>query len=111
MICGRSNLIPEFHIFYFRHIIPDDGPWSSILTRDFWGGELNEYSHQSYRPLTTVTLKLESVVFGSGFSIGRHLINLALHWAVCVQFYQLSASRILALVFATHPILSEAVIR
>ena len=73
-------------------------------------------SHKSYRPLTTFTYRLNVLVSGLD-PFGFHLVDLVLHAVTCVVFH--AAAELVthdsmvsfgaALLFATHPIHTEAV--
>ena len=111
--------------FYFRQAILSNsdvtssswGSWLDIWTHDFWGTPLTHTgSHKSYRPLTTLTFKLNWIITGP-FSTGFHIVNIFLHCLATGLFYQLSRSLLkdqLAILFSTcmfssHPIHTEAV--
>lgn len=54
-----------------------------ILIDDFWGAPLtNANSHKSYRPLTTLTYRLNYAVH-SFDPLGYHLVNVLLHATMC----------------------------
>ncbi|WKX97869.1 hypothetical protein Q1695_013509 [Nippostrongylus brasiliensis] len=88
-------------------------------TLDFWGNRLGRGSHKSYRPLTTLTFRLNAAVFGMKPS-SFHVTNVLLHaMASCLLFAFGQRFRLLALnteaglfsslLFAVHPIHCEAV--
>ncbi|XP_015608996.1 transmembrane and TPR repeat-containing protein CG4341 [Cephus cinctus] len=93
-------------------------PWSRLLEDDFWGTPLRERgSHGSYRPLCVATFRLNHLLGGLD-PRGYHLVNVALH-AACAGLVVRAARKILpgqnlaqaiaGLLFAVHPIHSEAV--
>ncbi|XP_012271235.1 transmembrane and TPR repeat-containing protein CG4341 isoform X2 [Orussus abietinus] len=94
-------------------------PWRRLLEDDFWGTPLRERgSHGSYRPLCVATFRLNHL-FGGFDPLGYHAVNVALH-AICSGLVAGLARRVLpsgdklahavaALLFAVHPIHSEAV--
>uniref|UniRef100_A0A131XZU2 dolichyl-phosphate-mannose--protein mannosyltransferase n=2 Tax=Ixodes ricinus TaxID=34613 RepID=A0A131XZU2_IXORI len=95
-------------------------PLSRLLEDDFWGTRLlAPSSHKSYRPLTTLTFKLNCLVAGGLSAPQFHLVNLALHAAVSLLclgalFPVLlqgapRASLLCALLFAVHPVHTENV--
>ncbi|VVC91724.1 unnamed protein product [Leptidea sinapis] len=75
----------------------------------------NEQSHKSYRPLTVLTFRWNYAVHGLQ-PAGYHLVNLLLHalvsllyYRVCAMFLPEFASFVAAMLFAVHPIHTEAV--
>ena len=62
-------------------------PWHEALTRDFWGKEMaHPASHKSYRPITSLTLRLNMVLSlmdgtagGPDHTYYFHLVNVVLH--------------------------------
>ncbi|XP_039745699.1 protein O-mannosyl-transferase Tmtc3 [Pararge aegeria] len=91
-------------------------PISNIFLNDFWGTPIHkEQSHKSYRPLTVLTFRWNYAVHGLQ-PAGYHLVNLLLHalvsllyYRVCAMFLPEFASFVAAILFAVHPIHSEAV--
>lgn len=76
---------------------------------------LQERSHKSYRPLTVLTFRL-NYLFSELRAASYHLLNLVLHTIVCVLFLRVcrlfldkTSSLVAALLFAVHPIHTEAV--
>ena len=110
-------------LFFFRPavvsnpLVTGSAPLSSLLTSDFWGVPLlHTGSHKSYRPLTSLSFKLDWLLApASPFQF--HLTNLLLHALVTHLFHTLllsllpssSTALTAALLFATHPIHTEAV--
>ena len=100
-------------------LVTGSAPLSSLITSDFWGVPLSHTgSHKSYRPLTSLSFKLDWLLApGSPFQF--HLTNLLLHALVTHLFHTLLLSLSLpsssstaltaALLFAAHPIHTEAV--
>ncbi|XP_058804463.1 protein O-mannosyl-transferase TMTC1-like [Phymastichus coffea] len=93
-------------------------PWTRLLENDFWGTPLREPgSHQSYRPLCVATYRL-NYLLGGLEPLGYHLVNVLLH-ASCTALVVRIARKVLpgerlahaiaGLLFAVHPIHSEAV--
>ncbi|XP_030844107.1 protein O-mannosyl-transferase TMTC3-like [Strongylocentrotus purpuratus] len=94
-------------------------PNSSIFNlffNDFWGTPMHEAeSHKSYRPLCVLTFRL-NYALGELNPWGYHLLNVVLHWAVCVLFLK-AAKKIIdeessvnaSLLFAVHAVHTEAV--
>ncbi|XP_063635833.1 protein O-mannosyl-transferase Tmtc3 isoform X1 [Cydia splendana] len=91
-------------------------PISNIFLNDFWGTPIHkEQSHKSYRPLTVLTFRWNYAVHGL-HPAGYHLVNLLLHalvsllyYKVCAMFLPEFASFVAAMLFAVHPIHTEAV--
>nr|XP_042896354.1 protein O-mannosyl-transferase Tmtc3 isoform X2 [Parasteatoda tepidariorum] len=91
-------------------------PLINIFKNDFWGTPIKkEYSHKSYRPLTVLTFRLNYAVHGLQ-AFGYHLVNIILHAFVCILFHRMclyflssTSSIISSLLFAVHPIHTEAV--
>ncbi|XP_051546267.1 protein O-mannosyl-transferase TMTC3-like [Myxocyprinus asiaticus] len=91
-------------------------PLKNLFLNDFWGTPMSEErSHKSYRPLTVLTFRL-NYLFSELSSSSYHLLNVLLHAVVCVLFLHFcrllldrSTSLIAALLFAVHPIHTEAV--
>ena len=92
-------------------------PWLNLLQNDFWGTPMHvEGSHKSYRPLTVATFRLNYMLHELQ-PLGYHLVNVLLHSAVCylyvllcgVVFSEVWPALIAGLLFAVHPIHTEAV--
>uniref|UniRef100_A0A8C5HNG2 dolichyl-phosphate-mannose--protein mannosyltransferase n=1 Tax=Gouania willdenowi TaxID=441366 RepID=A0A8C5HNG2_GOUWI len=90
----------------------------TIFTNDFWGKKMaDNTSHKSYRPLCILTFKL-NILLGGMTPLYFHLVNVSLHCAVtcllmhmckhCV-FNNPHLAFITALLFAVHPVHTEAV--
>ena len=91
--------------------------WSNLLRNDFWGVAMDDKdSHKSYRPLTVATFRLNYMLHELE-PLGYHLVNVLLHSAVCylyvllcgVVFSEVWPALIAGLLFAVHPIHTEAV--
>ncbi len=94
-----------------------DSPWSNLLWNDFWGTPMSsDASHGSYRPLCVATFRLNYLLHELQ-PMGYHLVNVLLHSAVCFLYVQLCGvvfgeawpALIAGLLFAVHPIHTEAV--
>lgn len=91
-------------------------PLRNLFLNDFWGTPMaEERSHKSYRPLTVLTFRL-NYLFSELSSASYHLLNVGLHSVVCVLFLRFcrlfldkTSSLVAALLFAVHPIHTEAV--
>uniref|UniRef100_A0A2K6EJ60 dolichyl-phosphate-mannose--protein mannosyltransferase n=1 Tax=Propithecus coquereli TaxID=379532 RepID=A0A2K6EJ60_PROCO len=99
-----------------QDLLPET-PWTHIFYNDFWGTLLTHSgSHKSYRPLCTLSFRLNHAIGGLN-PWSYHLVNVLLHAAVTGLFT--SFSKILlgdgywtfmaGLMFASHPIHTEAV--
>ena len=91
--------------------------WVNLLYNDYWGQPMDyQYSHKSYRPLTVATFRLNYMLHELQ-PLGYHLVNVLLHSAVCylyvllcgVVFREVWPALIAGLLFAVHPIHTEAV--
>ncbi|KAM3926144.1 protein O-mannosyl-transferase TMTC3 [Leptodactylus fuscus] len=91
-------------------------PIKKLFQNDFWGTPMSEErSHKSYRPLTVLTFRL-NYLFSELNAVSYHLLNLILHAVVCVIFLKVCklfldnrTSMVAALLYAVHPIHTEAV--
>lgn len=91
-------------------------PVRNLFLNDFWGTPMaEERSHKSYRPLTVLTFRL-NYLFSELSAASYHLLNVVLHAVVCVLFLRVcrsfldkTSSLVAALLFAVHPIHTEAV--
>ena len=64
-----------------------------MLTNDFWGTPLSHSgSHKSYRPLCSLTFKLNTIWSGLN-PYGFHLVNILLHCIATYLFTQLAKSQ------------------
>ena len=60
-----------------------DAAWASLSSTDFWGQRLTlATSHKSWRPLTTLTYRLDNKLHGLE-PRGYHLSNLVVHALAC----------------------------
>ncbi|XP_069484632.1 protein O-mannosyl-transferase TMTC1 [Ambystoma mexicanum] len=93
-------------------------PLRSIFSNDFWGKDMAENSsHKSYRPLCTLSFRLNVMLSGMD-PFYFHAVNVILHCVVTSMlmytcdkavFKDRWAAFATALVFAVHPIHTEAV--
>ena len=100
-----------------KDLRPELRSWWDLLKHDFWGATLtHKESHKSYRPLTVATFRLNYMLHGLE-PLGYHLVNVLLHSGVCylyvllcgVVFSEVWPALIAGLLFAVHPIHTEAV--
>ena len=91
--------------------------WLGLLSNDFWGTPMDDPdSHKSYRPLTVATFRLNYLLHELE-PMGYHLVNVALHSVVCYLYVQLCGlvfaelwpALVAGLLFAVHPVHTEAV--
>lgn len=120
------DLITFFPLFFYlfnsraiktnQDLLPET-PWTHIFYNDFWGTLLTHSgSHKSYRPLCTLSFRINHA-FGGMDPWGYHLVNVLLHAAVTGFFTNFSRilfgdgywSLVAGLLFASHPIHTEAV--
>lgn len=90
----------------------------SVFSNDFWGKRMaDNTSHKSYRPLCILSFKL-NVWLGGMTPLYFHVVNVLLHTAVCCLllvtcercvFSQSRPAFLAALLFAVHPVHTEAV--
>ncbi|XP_045764022.1 protein O-mannosyl-transferase TMTC1-like [Maniola jurtina] len=93
-------------------------PVLNIFKNDFWGTPMSDTgSHKSYRPLTTLTFRLNYALCGLS-AWWWHACNVALHAACCALVARAGAvvarlqrpfAALAALLFAVHPVHTEAV--
>ncbi|XP_041111165.1 protein O-mannosyl-transferase TMTC2-like isoform X2 [Polyodon spathula] len=99
-----------------QDLLPET-PWTHIFYNDFWGTLLTHSgSHKSYRPLCTLSFRLNHALGGLD-PWGYHLVNILLHCSVTGLFTRLSRlllgggywTLMAGLLFASHPVHTEAV--
>jgi hypothetical protein len=100
-----------------RDVTGESSSWQ-LLWNDFWGHPIHlNTSHKSYRPLCVATFRLNYLLHELE-PMGYHLVNVLLHGAVCYLYVQLCGvvfsgavwpALIAGLLFAVHPIHTEAV--
>ncbi|XP_050507448.1 protein O-mannosyl-transferase Tmtc3 [Diabrotica virgifera virgifera] len=91
-------------------------PLINIFFNDFWGTPMHkEQSHKSFRPLCVLTFRW-NYLFGQLEPMGYHLVNMLLHSVVCLIYFRMCSmflpelsSFVAAMLFAVHPIHTEAV--
>ncbi|KAM6895354.1 protein O-mannosyl-transferase TMTC2 [Xenentodon cancila] len=92
-------------------------PWTNILFDDFWGTLLTHSgSHKSFRPLCTLSFRLNYTLHGLR-PWGYHLLNVLLHGLVTALVTAFARpllgggpwSLLAGLLFASHPVHTEAV--
>ena len=105
--------------------IKPETPLSRLLADDFWGKDMSDpTSHKSYRPITTLSFRLNYLIHDLE-PWGYHAVNVFLHTLCTILFWWLcrifvfrsgivgndssTLSIQAAILFAVHPIHSEAV--
>ncbi|XP_057340182.1 protein O-mannosyl-transferase Tmtc3 [Microplitis mediator] len=91
-------------------------PLKNVFYNDFWGTPMyKEQSHKSYRPFCVLTFRWNYLIHQLD-PMGYHLLNVILHVAVCILYFRTClmflsdlASFVSALLFAVHPVHTEAV--
>ncbi|XP_074026010.1 protein O-mannosyl-transferase Tmtc3 isoform X2 [Leptinotarsa decemlineata] len=91
-------------------------PLMNIFVNDFWGTPMHkEQSHKSYRPLCVLTFRWNYLLWQLE-PMGYHLVNMLLHSVVCLMYFRMCSmflpelsSFVAAMLFAVHPIHTEAV--
>lgn len=91
-------------------------PFINIFLNDFWGIPMDkEQSHKSYRPLCVLSFRLNYLLDGLN-PFSYHLVNVILHLLVtflyyltCNNYVNAKISFVASLIFAVHPIHTEAV--
>ncbi|XP_065927265.1 protein O-mannosyl-transferase TMTC3 isoform X1 [Magallana gigas] len=91
-------------------------PVANLFWNDFWGTPMKmEKSHKSYRPLCVLTFRMNYAI-SELEPMSYHLVNVVLHAIVCLLFMKVCnmflkelTSFLAALLFAVHPIHTEAV--
>ncbi|XP_021954638.1 protein O-mannosyl-transferase Tmtc3 isoform X2 [Folsomia candida] len=91
-------------------------PIKNLFFNDFWGTSMHkEQSHKSYRPFCVLTFRFNYLLHGLE-PMGYHLVNVILHGIVCILYFRLCTmflpelgSFVASMLFAVHPIHTEAV--
>lgn len=136
LICYWSSVRGDFVFDDSEAIVNNrdvtgDASVSAIFSHDFWGDDISSnLSHKSYRPLTTLTFKLNYYLAEGLHPWGFHFVNVAVHTMVSVLFlfvfdiifrtvdgcYGISfkmrsprASLLTSLFFTAHPVHTESV--
>lgn len=89
-----------------------------LFKNDFWGKPMaSNTSHKSYRPLCVLTFRINFLISGLE-PFGFHFVNVVLHVLVCcvfvhfadfVVFRSTQLAAMAGVLFATHPVHTEAV--
>lgn len=101
-------------------VTPGSLDWYSFLRHDFWGLDMfsGEWTHKSYRPLTTLTYRWNWLMSGLDTS-AFHVTNMLLHGLASallvvvgeeVLGMSMSDSIMAGALFAVHPVHTESVL-
>lgn len=111
-------------------VVTGQAPWTDVFRVDYWGAPLSEpVSHKSFRPVTTLTFRVNRVLSDRLGQSGTddetyyyHVVNVLLHGAVvflateAASFvfdggttFDSSARLVTGLLFGLHPVHAEAV--
>ncbi|XP_050690684.1 protein O-mannosyl-transferase TMTC4-like isoform X2 [Eriocheir sinensis] len=123
-ICFVNSLFGDFvfddsEAIVNNNDIRGDTPLGNLFHNDFWGTRLTHpSSHKSYRPLTVLSFRI-NYSWGALDPFSYHAVNILLHCLVSIMslrvFYVVFGNRapraavLSAILFATHPIHTEAV--
>ncbi len=101
-----------------NRLVTQPGPWHRIWLQPFWPREWS--NDKLYRPLTTFSYRLNTVLAGKGAPDARsfHIVNVVLHALTCAGVFVLAyrltgraaAAWIAGVLFATNPVHTEAVV-
>ncbi|KAL7019450.1 hypothetical protein ACKWTF_011123 [Chironomus riparius] len=105
-------------IVYNRDVLGTTSVFDMLLN-DFWGMRMKlKESHKSYRPLTTLTFRLNRMIFGMETAFWFHVVNVLLHSISSILFTKICYEVIgfkrkycllAGIFFAIHPIHTESV--
>ena len=97
-------------------VLSGEAPLSSAFTYRYWGAADEASPNELYRPITIVSLALNARMLGLGpagmhaVNIGLHALNALLAWLLIRSLFGRPRLALLAsLLFAAHPIATEAV--
>ncbi|XP_045129547.1 protein O-mannosyl-transferase TMTC4-like isoform X4 [Portunus trituberculatus] len=123
-VCFVNSLFGDFvfddsEAIVNNNDIRGETPLCNLFHNDFWGTRLTHpSSHKSYRPLTVLSFRI-NYSWGALDPFSYHAVNIVLHCLVSIMslrvFYVVFGSQapraavLAAILFATHPIHTEAV--
>lgn len=99
-----------------RYVHTNETDWWSLFQVDYWGTPIqSEHSHKSYRPLTSLSFRLDNLLWGLQ-PFYYHLTNVLLHILVTLSLFHFmlnltsdhGISLLMTLLFSVHPLKSEA---
>lgn len=97
--------------------VTGDGSLGLLFEHDFWGQEIHKFdSHKSYRPITTLSFRLNHTLHGL-YASWYHVFNVCIYGCVVLLVYTVAAqwltskptARVAAVLFCFHPVHVEAV--
>ena len=115
-------IFDDFGAIVENRDVTGGAPLRALLGNDFWGNPMNVSAHKSYRPLTVLSFRLNFEASGGRLDPHAfHATNNALHAAASALVVPVAALWLFpteagpipvaatALLFATHPVHTEAV--
>jgi hypothetical protein len=115
-------IFDDFGAIVENRDVTGGAPLRALLGNDFWGNPMNVSAHKSYRPLTVLSFRLNFEASGGRLDPHTfHATNNALHAAASALVVPVAALWLFppeagpipvaatALLFATHPVHTEAV--
>ncbi|KAF4671349.1 Protein O-mannosyl-transferase tmtc3 [Perkinsus chesapeaki] len=98
----------------------DEWSWYNLARHDYWGLDMfsGEWTHKSFRPVTTLTFRLNYLLSGLDTSM-FHLTNILLHSiasilvipvGTSVMKMNLRESTLCSILFAVHPVHTESIL-
>ncbi len=89
---------------------------SQLFQHDFWGQDITLIdSHKSYRPITTLTFRLDHSIYGMN-AYGYHITNVVIYMMTSIMMYHCilqwmdkQMARLATILFIFHPIHVESV--
>lgn len=113
---GARFTLDDVPIIEENALIRDMGNWRQFFTTNYWGDSPKYQDKSLYRPLTILSYALNYKA-GQNDPRGYHAVNIILHavasalivWMLFGLFGTLSAATIAGILFALHPIHTEAV--
>jgi hypothetical protein len=93
--------------------------FKALMTSDYWGSKLDQHSHQSFRPVTTISFWIDAGGNPSSLSSAKrlHTTNIIIHSINSVLIGKIASkhgatknySILASLYFAVHPVLTESI--
>jgi len=117
-MCWGKFVFDDIEAIVNNKDVATSTPLEQVFYNDFWGSPItSKNSHKSYRPLTVLTYRLNYWWTGGRDPFSFHLFNVLLH-GLASSLYLLTCVCVVggtgvpllaSLLFAVHPIHSEAV--
>ena len=113
---GADFTLDDVPIIQENTLIRDLGKWREYFTTNYWGDSAKYNDKSLYRPLTILSYALNYAVHGNE-PRGYHAVNIVLHGIasalvvlmLAAMFGDVLAAAIAGILFAVHPIHTEAV--